>query len=409
MIKISPQKIVAKKNRILALIIHYFLKSVFLLYQFIRLNFSRDQKDLPFEEIKKILVIRIDGLGDVVMSTPAFKALRDIFSDAHITLLAAGLSKELVEVMPTFDEVIYFDAPWIAKEKKGKFRKLFSTVKRLRKKKIDLAIDLRGDFRNIILMYVLSAKYRLGFDITGCNFLLTHIVPCGDNHHPVTICLSSIKYLSQKDKGEHSLSLWITKKDREYAENLLENCGIDYVGNGDLVVIVHPGAKWYGRWWMPEGYAQIADRLIYEYEAKVILSGNSTDIEITQHIANLMKHRPVITAGKTSLRQFLALLEKSNLFIGVDSGPMHMAAGMGIKIVALFGPARPEAVGPWGNGHIVITKQDDFPCSPCAQTICKMPNNSCMHAITVEDVWEAVEQQVDKIFKERNLYENSSN
>jgi len=85
---------------------------------------------------------------------------------------------------------------------------------------------------------------------------------------------------------------------------------------------------------------------------------------------------------------------------------MHMAAGIGIKIVALFGPARPEAVGPWGNGHIVITKQDDFPCSPCAQTVCKMPNNSCMHAITVEDVWEAVEQQVDKIFKERNLCEN---
>jgi len=398
MLKVSHQRIPVRKNRILALIIHYILKGCFLVYRFFSLKFFHEQRELPLKEIKKILIIRTDGLGDVVMSTPAFSALRDIFPQSNITLLAGSWSKNLVEAMPTFDRIIYFDMPWIVKRQRKKLTKLFKIIKKLRTENFDLIIDIRGDFRNNIFMYLCNGKYRVGFNITGCNFLLTHVVPIDENH-PVNASLSLINFLKPENMKEYTLNLWITKEDRDFADLFLGENGI----NNNIVVIIHPGTKWYGRRWKAERYAKIADSLIEKYSAKVILAGSSSELELIRNIANLMKRAPIKAAGKTSLRQFLALLKKSDLFIGLDSGPMHMAAAMGVKVVALFGPARTDAVGPWGNGHIVVTHQKDFTCSPCAQTVCKRPDNSCMDAIKVDEVWEVVEQQIDRVFIERNL------
>lgn len=411
MLKVSHHRIPVKKNRILALIVHYVLKGCFLLYRFFSLKFFHEQEELPLKEIKKILVIRIDGLGDVVMSTPAFKALRDTFLYSHITFLAASWSKDLVEVIPTFNETIYFDAPWVVKEQKKKIIKLLRLVKKLRREKFDLAIDLRGDFRNNILMFVCKAKYRVGFNITGCHFLLTHVIPCDENHHPVKMALSLAEYLNRENKEKYKMCLWIRKEDQDFAAEFLSKNDLNDSSGDKLVIVIHPAAKWYGRQWTIEGYAAIADRLIKKYGAKVIFTGSSDEIELTQNIVNGMRYKPIIATGQTTLRQFLALLERSDLFIGVDSGPMHMATAMGTKVVAFFGPARPEAIGPYGDGHIMVTKQGEFTCSPCAQTVCKRTDYSCMKAITEEEVWKAVETQVKKILKEKNKkpYENTFN
>ena len=349
---------------------------------------------LSFTKIKKIFVIRTDGLGDIVMSTPIFKALRDIFPYSHITLLSASWSKYLVEAMPTFDEIIYFDVPWIVKGNKILFKGLYQTIIKLRNKNIDLAIDLRGDFRNNILMILCGAKYRVGFGITGCDFLLTHIATCYENHHPANMGQSLIDYINPENKEKYKMSLWVTEEAKKFVVEFLNQNRINYSSNDNLIVIIHPAARWYGREWTIEGYAEIADKLIKEYNAKVIFTGSPDEIELTESIANLMKYKPIIATGKTSLQQLLALLERSNLFIGVDSGPMHMATAMGNKVIALFGAARPEAVGPYGDGHIVVTKQNEFPCSPCAQSVCKRSNDNCMKAITVEEVWNAIEKQV---------------
>jgi len=349
-----------------------------------------------------MLIIRTDGLGDVTMSTPAFKALRDIFSNAHIVLLAGRWSRELVEVMPSFNEVIYFDAPWVAKENKD-FKEFIRTVKYLRSEKFDLVIDLRGDFRNIVLMYLLNIKHRLGFNITGCDFLLTQVIPCSNNHHPVNLCLSLIEHFIPEDKQKYDLSLEVTEADQKFVEVFLNQNNIAYGKNEDLIVVIHPGAKWYGRRWKAKCYAQIADSLIEKYNAKVIITGGPKDFESIQNIKNIMKYVPLITPQNSSLRHFLALLGKSSLFIGVDSGPMHMAAAMKVKVVAILGPALSEAVGPYGKEHIVVTKQQDYSCSPCSQTRCKVPDNNCVEAVTVEEVWEAVELQIGKILEQKTV------
>ena len=383
----------------LALMIHYILKTAFITCRLINGNLIHKRENLNLSKIKKILVIRTDGLGDVVMSTPAFRALREFFPYSNITLLTASWSKELVETIPAFDEIIYFDAPWIVKKSKRKWIRLFQTIKELRRKYFDLAIDLRGDFRNNIMMYLCGIKYRMGFNITGCEFFLTHIVACGEDHHPVNSMFSLIRYLNPEERKKYTLSLWITEEDRRFANTLLAE---NNLSDNHLIVVIHPGAKWSGRHWVPERYGQIADRLIKEYEAKVILAGGPTDFGITKQILDSMTQRPIM-AGKSSIRQFCALLERSDLFIGVDSGPMHMATAMGTRVIALFGPARPEAVGPYGDGHIVVTKQDNYSCSPCSQTVCKSPQYNCMKAITVEDVWEAIENQMMRLLPKKGL------
>ncbi len=402
MIKISPYKIPVKRNRIIALIIHYIIKTCFSVSQVLTFKYFKEKEALEFNRIRKMLIIRTDQIGDVTKSTPAFKALRDIFTDAHIVLLAGSWSKEIVEVMPSFNEVIYFDAPWIVRENKD-IKGLLGMVKYLRSEKFDLVIDLRGDFRNIILMYLLNIKHRLGFNITGCDFLLTHVIPCSDNHHPVNLCLSMIEHFIPKDKQKYNLSLEFTEADQKFVEVFLNQNNIAYGKNEDLIVVIHPGARWYGKRWKAECFSQIADSLIERYKAKVIIAGGPKDFELTQNIKNNMKYVPVITPQNLSLRHFLALLGKSSLFIGVDSGPMHMATAMNVRVVAILGPALSEAVGPYGKEHIVVTKQQNYPCSPCSQTRCKMPDNNCVEAVTVEEVWEAVEVQIEKILAQKGV------
>ncbi|MBI5238010.1 MAG: glycosyltransferase family 9 protein [Deltaproteobacteria bacterium] len=406
MIRISPHRIVDRKKRALALMAHYILEACFILYRFLTFRPFREKGGLPIGQIKKVLLIRIDGLGDVAMSAPVFGSLKEIFPDARITLLAASWSRDMVEVIPGLDEIIFFDAPWMVKGRDEKKENVFKVIRKLRKERFDLAVDFRGDFRNNILMSVSNARYRLGFNITGCGFLLTHVVPCADDHHPTRMCLSVMRYLNPKCTVV-SNPLWTTEKDRECAVGLLRENGLDPGKDGLPVVVIHPGAKWYGRRWMPERYAEIGDRLIEDYRANVIFSGAPGDAMLVRHIADMMRHKAVITAGRTSLRQFLALLEESDLFIGVDSGPMHMAAAMGTRVIVMFGPALPEAVGPYGLGHIVVTRQREFPCSPCAQTECKLPEDSCMQAITVDDIWAAVRTQLSAVSSERHAQRHS--
>ena len=342
------------------------------------------------------MVIRLDFLGDVTMSTPGFKAIRRFFPDAHITLLAAGLSRNLVEVMPFFDEIRYFDAPWMAKNKGKKVQRLYAAIRAFKRAKYDMVIDLRGDFRHNILMFLSNIKYRLGFDITGCDFFLTHVIPCGTNHHNVNLCIDLIKYLDPENNSKYNLSLKITDQDWTRASAIIKQCDTGNLNNSGPIVIIHPGASWHGRRWKHERYALVADRLVAEYSARIILAGSHSEREIAEKIADNMKNSVMITAGETTVREFIGLLEQSDVFLGLDSGPMHMASATETKIVALFGPAHSDAVSPWGDGHIILSHQEDFPCSPCDQTVCRKPGNSCMDAIHVDEVFDAISKQIEK-------------
>jgi lipopolysaccharide heptosyltransferase II len=298
--------------------------------------------------------------------------------------------------MPYFDEIRYFDAPWMVKNRRKILHNLGKTVRNLRKEKYEMAIDLRGDFRHNILMFLSNIRYRLGFNIAGCDFLLTHVIPCSPNHHNVKLCFDLIKYLKLKESEKYKPFINITDHDRDKAATIIKQFNTGKQEKKGPLIVIHPGASWYGRRWKPERFAQIANRLIAEYNARVILAGSHFDREITDKIADNMNQRVVIAAGKTTVRELAGLLSMSNVYLGLDSGPTHMASATNTKIVALFGPANPDSVGPWGEGHIIISHHKEFPCSPCDQTVCQKIGNSCMDAIHINEVFNAVSQQIKK-------------
>ena len=392
MIRISSNRIPVKKNRRIAFVIHYLLKIPYLILGFPICQMFRKKEDLELDRISKILVIQINGIGDIVMSTPTFRGIREVFRHARITLLAARPSKDIVEPMPYFDEIIYLNALWAIKG--AKFAPVIDILRTLRRKSFDLAIDLRGDFRNIIFMYFCDAKHSLSYQASGCDFFLTDVVTPGEGEHSVEWGLRLLDYLGLKNASSE-LSLSIKDKDYHFAEQLWRENKFD---SSSPVVIIHPGVRWYGRKWKSERYAEIADRLIDRYDAKVIFTGSPGEISCVNEVTQIMKNKPIIFAGKTTIRELAAIIAKSDLFIGVDSGPMHIATAVKTPVIALFGAGDPSFIGPYGRGHKVISKQNEFPCSPCAQTECKYPENmNCMAAITVNEVWEAVEEQFEKI------------
>ncbi len=394
MSKISKFKIILRKNRVLVLIVHYFVKTISIAFFFEKIRNKGKEKTICKEDVRNILILRLDGLGDLVMSTPSFAAIREYFPASNICLLAGSWSRELVEAMPFFDKISYFDAPWFVKGKKGWFMSLTRELKRIRWDGYDLAIDLRGDFRNNIFMYLCGIKYRVGYDITGCDSLLTHVIPIGSRHHARDMNLALLNLFGINEKREPDLKICLGEENRAAVDNFFIRTSVE-MGTPPIVVI-HPGAKWDGRHWVPDRFSSIGDRLIEKFRAKVILAGGPNDLPLAREIKAAMKQRAEIFDGN-SIVDFCALLERAHVFIGVDSGPMHIATAMGIKVVALFGPGDPDAVGPYGGDYVVVTRRDEFSCSPCSQKQCKRLDGNCMSAIEIEDVWSAVEKQMEKI------------
>ena len=397
MIKISSHRIPTKRKRTYALIIHYILFACHRMGRLMSPSKREHTESIKLEKVKKILVIRLDFIGDMTVSTAGFKAIREFFPHAEITLLAANLTRNIVEVMPFFDRIHYFDAPWMVRNGKNKLQTLLAAIQQIKAEHYDMSIDMRGDFRHNILMYLSKPTHRLGFGITGCDFLLTHPIPSGSNHHMVNLCNDLIHYLCPESKKNYTPSLEITGQDKKKARMIIDHLNNNTFHTQSPIVVIHPGSSWPGRNWRSERFASVADRLIDKYNAKILLAGSASDKKIAREIALNMKNDSMIIAGKTSIREFVGVLEQSDVFLGLDSGPTHIASATGTKLVALYGPALPDAVGPCGSDHIVLSHHKDFPCSPCDQRVCEKSGHSCMDAIQVDEVFDAVSRQIEKI------------
>ena len=181
-----------------------------------------------------------------------------------------------------------------------------------------------------------------------------------------------------------SYEFFTTSREQSYIADLFQEHGLK---KSDFLVVINPGGNWDLKRWPKENFAQLADRLIKDYQAKVLLTGAKKDLSLAQDIAALMKGRPIILCGKTSLGQLAALMENVNLVISNDSGPMHIALSQKARVIALFGPTSCKITGPYGqNNYLVIQK--DVGCKvPCYQLNCR--NNRCMKAISVDEVLQA--------------------
>jgi len=331
----------------------------------------------------RILIVEVNWLGDVLFSTPAIKALRRKFPDSFIACMVVPRVKEVLQGNPDINEIIINDEDGIHKGFSGKL----NLAQELKARNFDLAVLFHRSFGRTVITWQAGIRRRLGYSTWKRRFLLTErlAMPAKDSLHRVDYYLNIVKPLGC-DTQDRYYEFFTSGEDEAFIDNFLKEQGIV---RGDFVVCLNPGGNWPPKRWPKENFARLADCLLGDYKFKVIFTGAKQDLGLISEIRSAMKFEPIVAAGKTTLRQAACLFKKSNLVISGDSGPLHIASGVGLDIIALFGPTSPRVTGPIGKGRIKIIQKETDCRLPCYDKDCR--DNICMQKITVEDVLAEVE------------------
>ncbi len=342
---------------------------------------------------KKILVVRTDRIGDVVLTTPIFKALRENYPQAHIAAMVSPRTKEILEGSPYIDEIIVYDKD---KHHKG-IAAFWKFILGLKNKRFDLAIVLHTKKRMNLITFLANIPRRIGFAEKGkFSLLLTDRLkdtrPLGLKHE-ADYCLDVLKELGLKI-SERKLHVPLKKEALDWADKVLAENGIN---KGDKIVAIHPGASCPSKRWFKDRFVALADKLAHDYGFKIIIISGLKDIAIANDIGKSSKHKIVNLAGKISLAQTAAILKQVNIFISNDSGPVHIASAVGTPVISIFGRNQPGLSplrwGPLGERDKYLHKPAG--CSICLAHKC-VKGFDCLKAITVEDVLGAVDKILQK-------------
>jgi len=345
-----------------------------------------------------ILIVKLSAIGDVVHTLPSLSALRKLYPKANITWVIEEAASDLIKDHPYLDRVIVsYRKQWLKDLKKGQVGKTIagirSFIKEIRGRPYDLVIDFHGLLKSAVIVLLTSGRRKLGYrsmqELSG--LFLNEKIPEDMGKHAVLRYLDFPRYLGA-DCGEAEFPIPIQQENRERVEELLKANRID---RKDGFVVVNPIAFWETKLWEDEKFARLCDLIAEELKVRVIFTGS--DFEKLCRIQSLMTSPSINLGGRTTIRDLAYLYQLSALLVTTDSGPMHLAAAVGTPVVALFGPTDPSRTGPYGEGHTVIRK--GLVCSPCFLKKCD--TKRCMHEITVEDVFHAVEEKFSHYKKEK--------
>ncbi|MDD5449863.1 MAG: lipopolysaccharide heptosyltransferase II [Candidatus Omnitrophica bacterium] len=327
--------------------------------------------------MEKILLVNVNWLGDVLFSTPLIRAIRQRFPGAHIACVIVPRVRAILELNPNINEIIIYDEDGAHKGPLGKLRFILD----LRSKKFGTALILHRSLTRALLVFLAGIPKRIGYRTKKRSFLLTSAIDLpGEELHRVDWFLKLGEALAIT-RPARDYEFFISKKDREAARAFLAKEGVK---DFDVLIALNPGGNWDPKRWPAENFAKLADSLVEKIDAKFIITGAKKDLALADNIASMMKQRPVIACGRFTLKESAAILERANLVIANDSGPMHMAVAVGAKTVALFGPTSPEITGPIGKGSFTVLQKATGCVIPCYNLACG--DYRCMKALTVDYV-----------------------
>jgi len=312
---------------------------------------------------RTILVIRLDHLGDVLMTTPALAALRGTCPEARIDVLAAPWGKAALAGNPHVDRVLEATAPWYD-PRRGELpapEDLFGAAARLRREGYDWGFDMRGDPR-VALFYLLpAARRRFGFAALGLEGLLTDARLYERRRSPLDLALDLASAAGARGASRRPVFV-VDGGARRRAGERLAAAGLPA---GSRYAVIAPGSNRAGARWGGERFASVCDRLV-EGGLQVVLTGRDADAGVTREVSARARRPPIDTTGRLDLGELAALLERAEVLVTNDSGASHLAAAVGCPIVAVFGPTDPSLTFPYADGErfVSLSAPIDHP-RPC--------------------------------------------
>jgi heptosyltransferase I len=342
---------------------------------------------------ERILIVKLSAIGDIIHTLPAVAALRRAYPEAWLAWIVERAGASLLRGNPDLDELITVDThAWRANWWMG-LRQIWYVTRHLRRASFDLCIDFQGLLKSALFAYVSGAPQRLGFPRQLCREPLSVVFtnlrgPLVDpTAHVVDQAVELLQALGVTT-SERRFTIPLTDADEHFAERVWRELGL----RSDVpVVVLYPGAAWKTKRWGELNFARLNDALIRRFQVRTLLTWGPGEEFLVQRVARATAYTPAI-APATTLLQLAALIARCRVFVGGDTGPLHLAAAVGTPTVALFGPSSPQRNGPYGPGHVVLHRQ--LPCSHCYQRTCN--HWECLPGIEVETVVNAVGSLLEK-------------
>jgi lipopolysaccharide heptosyltransferase II len=352
-------------------------------------------KTAPEGKTPRILLIRPDHIGDVLLATPTIRALRDALPDSHIASLVGPWAVDVLKNNPYLDEVLTCPFPGFTRRPKRHLLEPYLVLWRcalvLRSNPFDVALVLRFDhWWGAALAYWSAIPKRLGYDLASVAPFLTDATP----------------YVKGRAEVKQNMALVSALVGHEVAEpGPLEFCPQPGASRSAAALLsttepsagflcLHPGAGAPVKLWRADGFAQVGDALARNHGLQVVITGSSSERGLAETIAQQMDPRPLVLAGRTTIDELAAVFARCRLVIGVDSGPLHLAVSQGVPTIHLFGPTDSHLFGPWGDParhFVIVSNMDCVPCNRLDYPPQELADHPCVRSIPSAAVLEAAE------------------
>jgi ADP-heptose:LPS heptosyltransferase len=343
----------------------------------------------------RILVVKLDHLGDVVLATPALRALREAHPRAEIEVLVSPGSEAVLEGSSALDRVLVYDAPRFRRSGAARAAGSASGLRDAVRGRYDVVVELRGDWRTLLLPIRVGASRRVDRGTVRLRDWLARRfgdAPGRPRLHEVETNLESVRPLLggavTAAAAAPRVEVPVSAEAARSLRQKLESAGID---RRAPIVCIHPGAAWRPRAWRAERFARLADWIRGQYDAQVVFVGSEGERDIEEALRAACRGAgAAYLFGVLTVPEVVALFAEARLLIGNDSGLAHLAAARGLPSVVLFGPQDPARFRPWSGTTLVL--HHPVPCFPCRQTVCVRPDDPCVNLIETEEVERGIRE-----------------
>lgn len=338
----------------------------------------------PMKPPKNILIRMPNWLGDLVMATPIIQDVRNKWPDAIITAMCQSHGGDLLKHDPHLNEIYQFKKPsgWIHRSQH------LDIIDNLKKGEYNLGILLTNSFSSAWWFWRGDVENRIGFKGNFRNFLLNQAIPFPENKETQHLVRTYKALLEPMGIATSTTcpTLYVSEEEKKTAHQLLASNNYEILKK-DILIGINPGAAFgSAKCWLPDRFHALSEKLLAHEGVHIAYFGDSAGTPLVNEICQGFNSRVINFAGKTTIRELLALIQCCNVMLTNDSGPMHIAAALKVPLIALFGSTSDVKTGPYGNGTVIHKHVE---CSPCYKRVCPI-DFRCMKQIEVNEVYEAI-------------------